>query len=59
MVLRCPHCLGRRSIVAFLDDPIVVHRILRHVGLDPEPRARHACFQNASWTLKLKKCCGQ
>ena len=37
-VLLCPHCLGKRRIVAFLDDPLVVHRILRHVGLDPEPR---------------------
>jgi hypothetical protein len=37
-VLLCPHCLGKRRIVAFLDDPIIVHRILRHVGLDPEPR---------------------
>ena len=31
-LLCCPHCQGRRSILAFLDDPIVVHRILRHVG---------------------------
>ena len=37
-VLLCPHCLGKRRIVAFLDDPLVIHRILRHVGLDPEPR---------------------
>ena len=37
-VLLCPHCLGKRRIVAFLDDPLVVRRILRHVGLDSEPR---------------------
>ena len=34
----CPHCLGKRRIVAFLEDPLIVHRIQLHVGLDPEPR---------------------
>ena len=37
-LLLCPHCLGKRRIATFLDDSIIAHRILRHVGLDPEPR---------------------
>jgi hypothetical protein len=32
-VLLCPHCLGRRRIIAFLEDPVVVHQILSHCGL--------------------------
>jgi hypothetical protein len=27
-VLLCPHCLGRRRIIALLEDPLVVHQIL-------------------------------
>jgi len=37
-VLQCPSCGGRRSIVAFLDDPIVVHKILKYLGLEGRPR---------------------
>jgi len=37
-VLQCPACGGRRSILAFIDDPIVVHKILRHLGLEGRPR---------------------
>ena len=36
--LQCPGCGGRRSIIAFLDDPIVVHKMLRHLGLEGRPR---------------------
>ena len=36
--LQCPGCGGRRSIIAFIDDPIVVHKILRHLGLEGRPR---------------------
>jgi hypothetical protein len=32
-VLLCPHCLGRRRIIAFLEDPLVAHQILEHCGL--------------------------
>jgi hypothetical protein len=32
-VLLCPHCLGRRRIIAFLEDAVVVHQILSHCGL--------------------------
>jgi len=36
-VLRCPRCGGRRRVIAFLTDPDVVHRILRHLGLPTTP----------------------
>ena len=32
-VLVCPHCSGRRKLLAFLTDPIVIARILDHLGL--------------------------
>ena len=38
-VFTCPHCQGRRRILAFLEDPVVVHKILDHLGLPKEPRA--------------------
>ena len=38
-IFTCPHCNGRRRILAFLDDPVVVHKILDHLGLPKEPRA--------------------
>ena len=38
-VFTCPHCQGRRRILAFLEDPVVIHKILDHLGLPKEPRA--------------------
>ncbi len=35
-VLVCPHCQGRRSLIAFLTDGPVVRKILLHLGLDSE-----------------------
>jgi len=35
-VEQCPHCGGRRLLIAFITDPAVVHRILCHVGLPTE-----------------------
>jgi hypothetical protein len=41
-VLRCP-CGGRRRLLTFLTDPIVIERILAHLDLPPRPRpAAHA-----------------
>ena len=34
---QCPHCGGRRVIIAFITDAPVVHRILSHIGLPTEP----------------------
>ena len=32
-VLRCPQCAGRMELIATIDDPAVIHRILAHLGL--------------------------
>jgi hypothetical protein len=39
-VLVCPHCEGRRELIAFLTDGLVVRKILDHLGLDSEPPIR-------------------
>jgi len=39
-VLACPRCGGRMRILATIDDPLIVRRILAHLGLlsaDPQP----------------------
>jgi hypothetical protein len=42
-VLTCPHCGGPRRLIAQLTDPIVVRRILGHLGLPTEsPRSAPA-----------------
>jgi len=43
-VLRCPRCAGRMQLIATIDDPAVIHRILAHLALpgardDPAPAA--------------------
>jgi hypothetical protein len=41
-VLACPRCGGRMTLIATIEEPDVIHRILRHLGLPtemPEPRA--------------------
>ena len=44
-VLACPRCGGRMTVLATIDDPAVIHRILTHLGLsvevgEPSPAAR-------------------
>ena len=42
-VLACPRCGGRFRLIAFIEDPAVIQRILRHRGLPTEmPEARPA-----------------
>jgi hypothetical protein len=36
-VLACPRCGGRMLVLATIDDPAVIHRILTHLGLSMEP----------------------
>jgi len=41
-VLRCPRCAGRMQLIATINDPAVIQRILAHLGLpgareDPRP----------------------
>jgi hypothetical protein len=35
-VLACPHCGGRLQLIALIDDPAVIRRILHHLGVSPE-----------------------
>src|SRR6266699_6508259 len=32
-VLRCPRCAGRMQLIATINDPAVIQRILAHLGL--------------------------
>ena len=32
-VLRCPRCAARMELIAPIDDPAVIHRILAHLAL--------------------------
>jgi hypothetical protein len=32
-VLACPRCGGRMVVLATIEDPAVIHRILTHLGL--------------------------
>ena len=42
-VVTCPRCGGRLRLIAMIDDPTVVQRVLRHVGLPTQiPDARPA-----------------
>jgi hypothetical protein len=48
-VLRCPRCGGRMTLIATIDDPAIIHRILAHLGL-PDARdgpARAAAMPTA------------
>ena len=36
-VLTCEHCGGRREVLTFITDPLVIQRILEHLGLPSEP----------------------
>jgi CTP:molybdopterin cytidylyltransferase MocA len=42
-VLACPRCGGRLTLIALIDEPAVVRRVLQHLGLPTEvPEARPA-----------------
>ena len=36
-VLRCPKCGGEGRVIACIDDPTVIRKILNHMGLSAEP----------------------
>ena len=43
-VLECPRCGGRPQLIAVIEGPAVIERILRHPGLPTDiPEARPAC----------------
>ena len=35
-VLACPRCGGRMTVLATIDDPAVIRRILTHLGLSTD-----------------------
>jgi hypothetical protein len=42
-VPECPHCGGRLRLIATLHDPVVIRKLLAHLGMAPlraEPRPR-------------------
>ena len=42
-VLRCPRCGGRLKLIALIEDPTVIRRVLQHLGLPTDvPEARPA-----------------
>ena len=42
-VLACPRCGGRLTLVALIEDPAVIARVLRHLGLPTDmPEAQPA-----------------
>ena len=50
-VLRCARCAGHMIVIAYLTDPAVTARILRHLGLPPVARPRPVA---ASLRLRLE-----
>ena len=54
-VLACPHCGGRLRLIALIEEPQVIRRILGHLGLPTEvptavPRLRHRFPSSVSIT---------
>jgi len=42
-VLACPRCGGRLTLIALIEDPVVIARFLRHLGLPTDiPEAQPA-----------------
>ena len=54
-VLACPRCGGRLTLIALIDDPAVIGRMLQHLKLPTEvPEARpHARRRHCSSTARL------
>ena len=55
-VLRCPRCAGRMELIATIEDPAVIARILAHLGLPgardgPAPLSAVAPPRDAQPTL--------
>ena len=51
--LVCSHCQGRLRVVSFIEDPVVIRRILEHLGLwlanaRPIPKAHSPPVPTAS-----------
>jgi len=44
---QCP-CGGKLKLVAVIEEPAVIEKILKHIGLDPQPPPR-----TPSWRVAL------
>jgi hypothetical protein len=42
-VLACPRCDGRMVVLATIEDPAVIHRILTHLGLCLDTHRQPPC----------------
>ena len=48
--LECPRCKGAMRVIALIDDPGVIRRILEHLGRwAPDPATRGPPVQAAEW----------
>jgi hypothetical protein len=48
--LECPKCKGSMRVIALIEDPGVIRRILEHLGLwAPQPMERSPPLDFASW----------
>jgi hypothetical protein len=48
-VLACPRCGGRLRLVALIEEPRVIERILRHLGMPAEVPAARAARAPPFW----------
>jgi hypothetical protein len=49
--LECPKCKGPMRVIALIEDPGVVRRILEHLGLwAPQVKERSPPLDSASWS---------
>jgi hypothetical protein len=46
-VLACAACGGRLGLLATIEDPPIVSKILAHLGMPTEGPRRHACAATA------------
>ena len=42
---RCPHCGGQLKLIAAIEEPAVIQRILTHLGLAAQPPPRAAAVR--------------
>ena len=42
-------CGGKLKLVAVIEEPAVIEKILKHIGLDPQPPPRTPARRRAEW----------
>ena len=51
-VMLCPECEGERRIISFIIDPIVIRKILVHLGLPTEAPQRAGARASSAWHVR-------